>query len=304
LKKTSRLKTGNDLIVKFWGVRGSTPTPQVENLGFGGNTPCIEIRYGNDIVVVDAGTGVRTLGRSLSEEFAREPISLHLLLSHFHWDHIQGLPFFNPAYNPGNDLRIYSGVTTGNLREVLEGHMVPPYFPVSFDVLAAVRAVQDIGKDPMKIGAMSIHSFPMNHPQGASGYRIESPQGVVVYASDLEHGNPKLDSTLRDYAAGADLLIFDAMYTPEEYESHKGWGHSTWLEATHVARDAGVEQLVLFHHEPWHSDRICEQIVENACERFENTIGAAEGLSVRLARAPIPSIASGVSQGSRMRPQP
>lgn len=294
LKKTSRLKTETDLVLKFWGVRGSTPTPHAENLGFGGNTPCIEIRSGNDIVVIDAGTGLRMLGRALMEEFAPNPVSLHLLLSHFHWDHIQGLPFFNPAYNPVNDLRIYSGATNGNLQQILEGHMVAPYFPVAFRELAAARGFYDIGhKEPARIGSLTIHSFPLNHPQGAAGYRIESPQGVVVYASDLEHGNAKLDATLRDFATGADVLIFDAMYTPEEYDSHKGWGHSTWLEGTRVARDARVNQLVLFHHEPWHTDVICEQIVENACEQFANTTGATEGSSIRLAGAAVPSIVSG-----------
>jgi len=171
--------------------------------------------------------------------------------------------------------------------------MLPPYFPVDLGELAAARNFNDIGKDPLKIGSLTIHTFPMNHPQGASGYRIESPQGVVVYASDLEHGNSKLDSTLRDYATGADVLIFDAMYTPEEYEKHKGWGHSTWLEGTRVAQDAGAGQLVLFHHEPWHTDRMSEQIVEDACEHFENTTGATEGQSIRLASTSVPSIASG-----------
>ena len=279
------MKSEDELLVRFWGVRGSTPTPQAENLEFGGNTPCIEVRCGSDVVILDAGTGMRMLGRSLTEEHGRNPMVLSVFLTHFHWDHIQGLPFFSPAYGTANSLTYYSGHAGRNLREILDGHMAPPYFPVQFQELVACRNFRSVGSEPVKIGSMSITSFPLNHPQGASGYRIESPQGVIVYATDLEHGDAKLDSVLRDNAAGADVLIFDSQYTLEEYEQHRGWGHSTWLEGTRVARDAGVGQLVLFHHDPWHTDLTCRSIVAQATRQFENTTGAMEQAVIRLTKS-------------------
>jgi len=169
------------------------------------------MRSGSDVIILDAGTGLRVLGRSLLQEFASDPIRLHLFLTHFHWDHIQGLPFFAPAYSRDNMVRFYSGATDGNLREILGGHMTAPYFPVQFQELLAIRSCRDIRHESVKIGSITVHPFPMNHPQGASGYRIETESGVVVYASDLEHGDPKLDGTLRDFASGADVLISDAM---------------------------------------------------------------------------------------------
>jgi phosphoribosyl 1,2-cyclic phosphodiesterase len=234
------------------------------------------------MLILDAGTGLRMLGQSVVAEHTDRPFDFHVFLTHFHWDHIQGLPFFGPAYDRRNVLTYYSGVTDGNLREILEGHMTAPYFPVQLQELVACRSFEDVKDRSTKIGAATVHSFPLNHPQGAAGFRIESPHGVIVYATDLEHGHPKLDSVLRDYSAAADVLIFDAQYTPEEYESHKGWGHSTWLEATRVAREARVGQLILFHHDPSHSDVVCDGIVADAALEFENTVGAMEGSVVRL----------------------
>jgi phosphoribosyl 1,2-cyclic phosphodiesterase len=272
----------DELVLKFWGVRGSTPTPQLENLGYGGNTPCVEVRSGSDILILDGGTGMRMLGRSLTAEYPDQTVNCHVFLTHFHWDHIQGLPFFSPAYDCKNALTYYSGVTDGNLREILERHMSAPYFPVQFQELVACRSFRDLKDSPARIGSVTVRSFPLNHPQHAAGFRIESPHGVIVYATDLEHGDPKLDAVLREYATGADILIFDAQYTPEEYEKHRGWGHSTWLEATRVARDARVGQLILFHHDPCHTDADCERIATDASRHFEHTAGAMEGTVLRL----------------------
>ena len=289
------MKSEDELLLKFWGVRGSTPTPQAENLEFGGNTPCVEVRSGSDVLILDAGTGLRMLGRALTEENPEKPIVLNVFLTHFHWDHIQGLPFFSPAYGDANALTYYSGTAGKNLRTILDGHMAAPYFPVQFQELVACRSFRAVGNEPVKIGSMSVTAFPLNHPQGAAGYRIESPQGVIVYATDLEHGDTKLDSVLRDHATGADVLIFDSQYTPEEYEQHRGWGHSTWLEGTRVARDAGVGQLILFHHDPWHTDVTCRSIVTQATRHFENTSGAIERSVIRLTKSVSarPSIISG-----------
>jgi len=264
--------------LRFWGVRGSTPTPQVENLTFGGNTSCVEIRTAdNESIILDAGSGIRNLATLLMKEAAGKPISTQLFLTHFHWDHIQGMPFFAPIYGPKNSVSFYTGVTGRPLQETLEGQMAKPYFPVDFDQVAAKREFNTIEPGGhVSLGHVKVIPFPLNHPQNASGYRIEIGEKVIVYATDYEHGH-KLDTTLRDYAQGADLLICDAQYTPEEYEKHRGWGHSTWLNAVQVARDAEARQLFLFHHDPSHDDQQMMRITEDARMQFENTTSAWEG---------------------------
>jgi phosphoribosyl 1,2-cyclic phosphodiesterase len=267
--------------LRFWGVRGSTPTPQVENLTFGGNTSCLEIRTAeNESIIFDAGSGVRELGDRLIREAAGKSINVSLFLTHFHWDHIQGIPFFAPIYSPRNTVHFYTGVTGRPLQETLEGQMAKPYFPVDFNQVSAKREFNTIEPGECVVAkGVKVIPFPLNHPQNAAGYRIEAGNRVIVYATDYEHGNPVLDTTLRDYAQGADVLICDAQYTPEEYEAHRGWGHSTWLNAVHVARDAGAHQLFLFHHDPEHDDQKMMRITEDARLRFENTMAAWEGFA-------------------------
>ncbi|MGC2661655.1 MAG: MBL fold metallo-hydrolase [Bryobacteraceae bacterium] len=271
------------LQVKFWGVRGSTPTPVQANLGYGGNTACIEVRLpNNEMIIIDGGLGVRNLGLSLLEEFPSQNLALQVFLTHFHWDHIQGLPFFPPLYNPANRISFHSFPQKEQIRETLTGQMTTPYFPVNFALLAAARDFIQIAREPIHYGNLCVRAFPLNHPQGACGYRIESNGAVVVIASDLEHGNPELDRVLRRYAEGADLLVYDAQYTPDEYPARKGWGHSTHVEGARVAREAGVKQLVLFHHDPSHTDTMLDSIVEDARANFENTCAAREGRSIYL----------------------
>jgi len=265
--------------LRFWGVRGSTPTPQVENLTFGGNTSCVEIRTSaNDCIILDAGSGIRNLGQCLLKEAAGKPIDIKLFLTHFHWDHIQGLPFFAPIYGPKNRVSFFTGVPDRPLQETLEGQMAKPYFPVDFDQVAATREFNTIepGGHVMS-GGIKVIPFPLNHPQKATGYRIEVDGTVIVYATDYEHGHPTLDDTLRRYAEGADILICDAQYAPAEYETHKGWGHSTWMNAVHVARDCRARQLFLFHHDPSHDDQQMMRITEDSRMQFENTTAAWEG---------------------------
>lgn len=275
---------GAQVRLRFWGVRGSTPTPQIENLNIGGNTPCVEIRTAdNECVIFDAGSGIRALGQSLLQEAEGKPIKTNIFLTHFHWDHIQGIPFFGPLYGPQNHITFLSGSTGKPLQETLEGQMSKPYFPIDFGQVAAKRDFHQLAeRSVIKIGSLNICPFPLNHPQGASGYRIECNGVVIVYATDFEHGVKEYDDTLCEYAQNADILICDTQYTPAEYETHKGWGHSTWENAVLLAKDACAEHLMLFHHDPTHDDQTMMRISMDARIQFENTTAAWEGFVAAL----------------------
>ena len=272
------------LKLKLWGVRGSIPTPDAGNLGYGGNTSCIEIRLPNgELFVFDAGSGIRNLGGDLLSappQNGKQPVNL--FLTHFHWDHIQGLPFFGPLYDPSRPMTFYSGPYSMAVHEALAGQMSDPYFPVKFELVSPKREFIDLDAKPIRLGGLTVYPFELNHPQGATGYRIESAGAVIVYATDREHGHARLDSVLREYAQNADILIHDAQYTPEEHARFKGWGHSTWQEAVNVARDCNVKQIILFHHDPSHNDQKLSEIVEQARAQFVNTIGACEGWATML----------------------
>ena len=272
------------LTVRFWGVRGSTPTPQAGWLGVGGNTACVEVRAADGSrVVLDMGTGARALGYALAAEAGGGPGETDVLLSHFHWDHLQGLPFFAPLYIPGQTVRFHAATGTDRLREFLRGQMAFPYFPVPFpDLAASTEAVGVEDGVPFRVGSLSIRSFPVHHPQGAHGYRIEAGGAVVVYATDYEHGSPAHDAGLREVARGADVLVSDAQYTADEYALRRGWGHTTWEHAAALAEEAGVGRLFLFHHDPAHDDAALERICGQARERFPATDLAREGLEVRV----------------------
>ena len=268
--------------VRYWGVRGSIPTPHEENLGFGGNTPCIEVRSRDrQILIIDGGTGLRYLGMALVREFGGQKLSLKILITHFHWDHIQGLPFFAPLFNPANEVTFYSDRPRQELRDILEGQMSTPYFPVPLEHVAAQHHFEQL-QPGTQFGDVTVRSFPMNHPQGACGYRLECGGAVIVHASDLEHGSEKFDPILREQAQGADLLTYDAQYTPDEYEFKRGWGHSTWREAVNLALAANAKRLVLFHHDPAHDDRFMMDLEAEARDAFENTEAAREGATICL----------------------
>jgi len=263
------------LKLAFWGVRGSTPTPRIENLALGGNTSCLEVRTGaGDVLVFDAGTGITPLGWHLVEK-KDGPLDIKIFMTHFHWDHIQGIPFFQPLYSVENKVTFFS--FENRAESMLKGQMTEPYFPVSFDFLPAQLEFYPIEHCPFNISGVEISPFPMNHPQGATGYRIESEGEAFVYASDHEHGNSHLDASVRDHAANAKVLVYDAQYTPHEYEKRVGWGHSTWLEAARVATESQVDQLVLFHHDPSHTDSMMMDIVREARHHFPKVQAASEG---------------------------
>ena len=272
-----------DLTVRFWGVRGSRPTPALANLGCGGNTPCIEVVIGNEHLIFDAGTGIVNLGEELAQDNVLNDHIVRLFFTHFHWDHIQGLPFFAPLYSPDTKLLLHSAAPRAVAEGALNGLMNHPSFPVKWQQTGAQKTLVE-----MRVGHLlelpnaNVRAFPLNHPQGAVGYRVETPYAVIVYASDLEHGDPELDRILMEYASGADLLIYDAQYTPEEYEhSRNGWGHSTWLEAVRIAQHAGVKRLMLFHHDPAHDDNELANILKQARSIFPEVELAKEGYSMK-----------------------
>ena len=271
--------------LKFWGVRGSTPTPERRNSRYGGNTPCLEIRLDNGtVLILDCGSGLRGLGKSLLREFGDEPIVAYIFLTHFHWDHIQGIPFFIPLYRKGNSFFFHSVSTKAReLKNAVEGQMVTPYFPVDMSIMGAVRHFYDIGTKPININGAIINSTALNHPQGSVAYRIAADGGTLVYATDTEPGSKLHDHNIRKIAAGADVLIYDAQYTWEQLVGEKqGWGHSSWVEGVKIAQEAGVGRLVLFHHDPDHDDHYLDSLLAQARAKFPETLAAAEGLVLEI----------------------
>lgn len=242
---------------RFWGVRGSIATPGPTTVRYGGNTPCLEVRAGGRLVILDCGTGLRGLGNALMAE--KRPISGDIFFSHMHWDHIQGFPFFTPAFIPGNAFRVY-GQNKGDqsVKSVLEGQMTDPNFPVPLSIMRSALSFHAItAGDTVELGPVRVRTVGLNHPGGCLGIRVEHAGAAFVYATDTEHDaqGGALDSALVDLARGADALVYDAMYTEAEYRAGKiGWGHSTYSEALRVAKAADVRRLYLFHHDPTHDD--------------------------------------------------
>lgn len=270
------------MLVKFWGVRGSTPTPQPENLRYGGNTSCVEVRVKNRSYVFDCGTGFRVLGNHWAKQDDAGPT--HIFVSHFHWDHIQGLPFFRPLYdNPESHFIFHSSSRTRSLQRVFDEQMSAPYFPVNMKEMKAKIDFYDIEEGRVPMEDVSIQTAWLNHPQGCMGFRIESDGYVVVYATDNEPGNESFDKKVRKLAEGAHLLIYDAQYLPDEYQARKrGWGHSHWREAVNVVMESGAKELVLFHHDPDHNDVCIDSVVTEARNHYPRVRAASEGMEIRV----------------------
>lgn len=266
--------------VRFWGVRGSIAAPGAATAGVGGNTSCVEVRVGEQLFALDAGTGLRGLGDELVRR--GEPRA-ELLLSHLHWDHIQGLPFFVPLYVPGAELSLHGpGWGHGGLEGALRRQMSAPAFPVELTDVRARLSLNELGHGSLvQRGDVRITAAKLNHPGGVLGYRIEHDGRAVVYATDTEHYSC-LDPALADLARGADLLIYDAQYTPEEYPQKVGWGHSTYEVAAQLARSAGVKRLALFHHDPRRDDAGVAEIEQRARALFLDTVAAREGTTLNI----------------------
>jgi phosphoribosyl 1,2-cyclic phosphodiesterase len=275
--------------IKMWGVRGSIPSPGPDTVEFGGNTSCYEVRCGDTLIILDGGTGLRLLGQDLMKQM---PIEAWMFFSHVHWDHIQGFPFFSPAFVRGNTIHLFGGHNvTRTLEETLAGQMDFPSFPVHLSEMGAKMSFRDVYEgEVVTVGAkqdVKVSNARGNHPNGVYAYRIEYQGKVLVYITDSEH-YAIVDPKLKKLSQGADVLIFDAMYTPEEYAGESGgmpktgWGHATFVAGCELAKVAGVKQLVLHHHDPSQSDAMVRDKERRARELFANTVAAREGLVIEL----------------------
>ncbi|PCI38229.1 MAG: MBL fold metallo-hydrolase [Rhodospirillaceae bacterium] len=266
------------LSVKFWGVRGSIACPSVDHIKYGGNTSCIEINASGRRLILDAGTGIRGLGK----EFLKDDVKdVQILLTHTHWDHINGFPFFVPAYDPSRTLRILAGHLSGeeSIQNVLATQMDNPMFPVPLSAMQAKMTFEDFeAGDEMDIfDDVHVRTAPLNHPNGATGFRIEHKGSAVCYVTDTEHVPGQLDQNILGLIEGADLVIYDSTYTEEEFPSKIGWGHSTWNQGVKLCKAANVKSMAIFHHDPEHTDDFMDDIGVQAKAVWDGTFIAREG---------------------------
>lgn len=309
------MRNGSPFEVKFWGVRGSIPTPGAATRAIGGNTSCLEVRCGDDTVILDAGTGVRELGEKMIADGRQNAT---FLFSHVHWDHIMGFPFFRPAARENVEFVLFGERKGGaGIDEVLAYQAQQAHAPiVRAGQGSSLRFEALSGDEEFAVGSLRVRTARMNHPDGCIAFRIEHNGHAVVYATDTEHhadGNP--DPNLVRLSQGADFLVYDSMYTADEYSgkiggSKKGWGHSTWAEGIRVARDSGVKTFVLFHHDPSHDDAFVRTLERECREAFPESVAASEGMvldaatgEVRVPRSGAPAKAAKTSARKASRPR-
>lgn len=270
--------------LEFWGVRGTFPVATHPASAFGGNTPCATVtsRQG-DVFIVDAGTGIHALGNRLVARRTGSPLRLSLLLTHFHLDHVQGLPFFAPLYSPLAEVVFYAATEPEETKRRLGRLMGKPFFPVSLEQTPAKKIFKTIGSEAIVVKGIKVSACPLNHPQGSIAYRLEEKNTSIVFATDTEHPPEGVDGWLAEFASRASCLVYDAMFTPEEYAfGKKGWGHSTWLAGLETARAAKARKLVFSHFNPEHSDKDIHLIERIARRTFSNAACAREGKRLRF----------------------
>lgn len=271
--------------LKFWGTRGSIGVPGPATLRYGGNTTCVEVRANDDIIVLDAGSGIRPLGIELEKQFGREPIKLSLFITHAHWDHIQGLPFFKPAYNPKNEINIFGFDGVGaTFSQIIAEPMRTPFFPIAMRELSSQIGIKKLKEMAISIGKTEVRAAFVNHPGVCAGYRLNTSAGSIAFLPDHEpyefflHSARANDLTpkqakkiaadervsLIEFLRGSDILILDGQYTDEEYARHIGWGHGSISSAVSLALESEVHTLFLFHHDPNHDDQMVDRMADQA----------------------------------------
>jgi phosphoribosyl 1,2-cyclic phosphodiesterase len=289
--------------VKFWGTRGSIPTPASWTRVYGGNTSCVEVRFDDTLFICDAGSGIRELGKDIVAR-KPQPTELHLLVTHPHWDHIQGFPFFIPSYLKQMQIRIYGASEKENRpHRLLSGQMGSEHFPVSFSELGAKIIPDNFVNSEKQIGGVTVKSFPLNHHGGCNGFVFEKDGRKIVYATDNEiEAQPgetfpdlennsllrKIPEALVNAAMDADLLIADAQYDEAEYAKKKGWGHSSCFSVTDWAIRSNVKNLAIFHHDPEITDKNVDAKIQTCAQRAARLGGrlavfaAREGVELKF----------------------
>jgi len=273
---------------KFYGTRGSIPICGPGFLEFGGNTTCLQVRipHSNRVIIIDAGTGIRQLGKDLKELELRDK-TIDIFFTHFHWDHIQGLPFFAPAYTPGLQINITAlgkGRKISNLKDIFDTQMQQVYFPVPLVKMGASFGFQNYDEENKRLRNgketnIIVKAIRHNHPGGAYSYRIEVDDRVLVFSTDIEHADG-IDPNIVDFCQGADVLIHDAQYTHDELKKKKGWGHSSYDQAIQVAESARIDRLIATHHDPDHDDAFLSEMERRYRKRFKGMLFAREGMVI------------------------
>ena len=249
---------------------------------YGGNTSCVSVDCEGTLLIFDSGTGILPLGNKLMATGNRE---VSIFFSHTHWDHISGFPFFKPAYSPDFNLNLYCGNLKkhGNsIFDVLSHQMANPTFPVPIDILKAKIKYHDFdaGESIELTNKIMIETCLLNHPKGATGYRVNFEGKSVCYVTDTEHKKEGLDENILKLAKDSDLLIYDSTYTEEEYPNFVGWGHSTWQEGLRLSKEAGVKNYAIFHHDPAHDDDFMDKVDLKAKNEFVHAFVAKEGMEI------------------------
>jgi phosphoribosyl 1,2-cyclic phosphodiesterase len=271
--------------VKFWGVRGSIACPSPQHLGYGGNTSCVEVVFPDeDKLIFDCGTGIHNLGAECIREGAKHS---NILLSHTHWDHINGFPFFAPVFRKDRSMNIYCGhlQDKGGIERILADHLDQPLFPVPLELMGATKNFIDFeggGADFVVGKGINVKTAKLNHPAGATGYRVKKGGISICYVTDTEHRPDKPDEAILGLIEGADLVIYDSTYTDAEFPDFVGWGHSTWQEGVRLCQAANVKQMAIFHHDPAHVDSFMADVEAEARQVWNGTFVAREQLVVRL----------------------
>lgn len=272
------------LKVKFWGVRGSIACPSPNHVVYGGNTSCIEVTAAGHRIILDAGTGIRNLGHDFLKSDAKSGV---IMLTHTHWDHINGFPFFVPAFQKERSFHIMAGhlLDRGGIQEVLASQMQNPTFPVPLDAMKSTLTFEDFraGDRFQLYRGVNVRTAPLNHPNGATGYRIETADASVCYVTDTEHTPGILDQNILGLIEGADVVIYDCTYTDDEFPAKVGWGHSTWQEGIRLCREAKARRLAIFHHDPDHEDTFMERLEDEARRVWSGVLVTRDNMELTLA---------------------